>query len=104
MGLRWQEFVTVRIASDGRGRRFQRWGVARADFQLTGATLNVMLCGHISGSAVERHFAATVVRLSSNNPGSPDSLFLKTGTLDARTLNRSFMFGATVSSLGRYPR
>ena len=60
------------------------WGVARADFQLTGATPKCYVDADTSsGSAVERHFCGDCGSpIYSIVPGSPDTLFLKTGTLD----------------------
>ena len=60
------------------------WSVARADFQLTGATPKCYVDADTSsGSAVERHFCGDCGSpIYSIVPGSPDSLFLKTGTLD----------------------
>ena len=81
---RWQEFVTARIASDKRGQRFQRYGAWLERFQLTGATPKCYVDADTSsGSAVERHFCGDCGSpIYSIVPGSPDSLFLKTGTLD----------------------
>ena len=84
ISLRWQEFVTARIASDRRGQRFQRYGASLERFSINGRNPKCYVDADTSsGSAVERHFCGDCGSpIYSIVPGSPDSLFLKTGTLD----------------------
>ena len=81
---RWQEFVTARIASGSGVSVFNVMGRRSSRFSINGCNPKCYVDADTSsGSAVERHFCGDCGSpIYSIVPGSPDSLFLKTGTLD----------------------
>ncbi|MEK9820329.1 MAG: GFA family protein [Pseudomonadales bacterium] len=60
------------------------WGVAKSAFTLRGESLKCYIDAETdSGAAVERHFCGHCGSpIYSALPGTPDTIFLKTGTLD----------------------